>query len=158
MKKYIAIFIVLLAIIGLPACGYGGGGGGGNQAWSGSEGGGGSGGGKVVPPASIQRQLSYYVIDANMERECGASRIPPQFPPADFIKAYVELQNTDTTGGEFRVEFYFTTDERNYTDSDSAYIPAGETKTFHSEVKIEILETIELDTWYYEVTPPTVTI
>lgn len=117
---------------------------------------GGDGGGKIVPPVPIEKELTYRVIDDGMERECGAARFPPQFPPADFIKAYVELQNTDSVGGEFRVDFYFTTDEQNYTNSDTAYISAGGTKTFYGEAKVEIWES--LGDWHYEITPDTKTV
>lgn len=104
----------------------------------------------------MQTDLAYRVIDSDVEIEVGASRFPPQFPPADFIKAYVQLKNTDSVGGEFGVKFYFTTSEQNYRDSDSAYIGPGETKTLRSEVKIEIWESF--DSWHYEVIPGTKTI
>lgn len=157
----ILIGSLVLSLVFLGAACVGGSsydGGGASDGGGVSDGGGGSAESAEEAPRlfQVEQELLYQVIDAGVGRECGAARIPPEFPPADFITAHVELQNTDNVGGEFRVKFYFATNEQNYTHTDLVYIAAGQSKILRSEQKVEIWEKIE--DWHYEVIPGTKTV
>lgn len=66
-------------------------------------------------------------------------------------EAYVEIKNTDTEPGTFRVNFHFRTVEQDYHPSEVGYIVPGESKKIYCTVDTEFGEDIA---WNYDIIPP----
>lgn len=66
-------------------------------------------------------------------------------------EAYVEIKNTDTIPGTFKVNFHFRTAKSDYYPSEIGYIVPGESKKIYCTVDTAWGEDV---TWNYDVKPP----